>query len=92
MYCLELHTHYGASKSLDMNMQGFDKLPLLGILRGISLDEVEPITNASQEAGLKAIEITMNTSNATGLIKKMRSCAGNDISIGAGTVLSLTDL
>jgi len=75
-----------------MNLQEFKQMPLLGILRGISLDAVKPIADASINAGLKAIEITMNTERAPTLIETMRKHCGDNIAVGAGTVTSFERL
>jgi 2-dehydro-3-deoxyphosphogluconate aldolase/(4S)-4-hydroxy-2-oxoglutarate aldolase len=75
-----------------MDVQDFKTLPLLGILRGVSLSDVPALADAALGGGLRAVEITMNTSDAPRLIKKMRECSGSDMSVGAGTVLSLQDL
>lgn len=75
-----------------MDVDRFKELPILGILRGITSESVVPITETVVSSGLKAIEITMNTPDATGLIKQMAKAADNRIAVGAGTVLSLKDL
>lgn len=75
-----------------MNLENFKKLPILGILRGIDLESVEPIVEVSISAGLKAIEITMNTRGAATLIRSAAAFAGKRIDIGAGTVLSVKSL
>ena len=64
----------------------------MGILRGIEADIIEPLTESVISSGLEAIEITMNTSGASGLIRKMAKAAKNRIIIGAGTVLTMDDL
>ena len=69
-----------------MNLQHFKQLPILGILRGITHDAVKPLADVSINAGLKAIEITMNTDNAPKLIETMREYSDEKISVGAGTV------
>lgn len=70
-----------------MNIAKFKKKPVLGILRGIESDCIEPLTEAVISAGLEAIEITMNTEGAAELIRKMVKCAQGRIVVGAGTVL-----
>ncbi len=70
----------------------FKQLPIIGILRGIEEEMVEPILDIVQSSGLKALEITMNTPEAAKLIKRMASSAQGRPAIGAGTVLTLDDL
>ena len=75
-----------------MKVADFKKLPILGILRGIELDSVEPLVEVICSNGLKTIEITMNTHGAPELIKKAVSAAKGRLTIGAGTVLNIKDL
>jgi 2-dehydro-3-deoxyphosphogluconate aldolase / (4S)-4-hydroxy-2-oxoglutarate aldolase len=75
-----------------MDIVEFRKKPVLGILRGIDSDCLEPLTEAVVSAGLGAIEITMNTKGAASLINKMAGYAKGRISVGAGTVLDKDSL
>ena len=73
-------------------LEKFRHRPLLGILRGITPSELEPLFEAIVASGLQAIEITMNTKGATGLIKNAVRHYGKQLMIGAGTVLTLKNL
>lgn len=75
-----------------MDLNHFKQLPLMGILRGIELDIAEPLVEIIISSGLKTVEITMNTTDAPKLIKQMAKVSLNQLTIGAGTVLSLDDL
>ncbi len=75
-----------------MDIEQFEELPLMGILRGIDAPDVEPILETVIKAGLRVIEIAMNTPGAPGMIEKAKSIAEGRIHIGAGTVLSTGDL
>jgi len=75
-----------------VDLAKFRKKPLLGILRGITPPELEPLFEAIITSGLQAVEITMNTEGATGLIQKTAKRYGERLMIGAGTVLTLKDL
>ncbi|MBI4844839.1 MAG: bifunctional 4-hydroxy-2-oxoglutarate aldolase/2-dehydro-3-deoxy-phosphogluconate aldolase [Nitrospirae bacterium] len=75
-----------------MDINRFNELPILGILRGITSESVEPLTEAVISSGLRTIEITMNTHDAPALIRQMIDVAGGRLTIGAGTVLSLKSL
>lgn len=70
-----------------MDIERFRRLPLLGILRGIVAADVEPLIEVMVDAGLEAVEVTMNTSGAPALIERFRAAAGNRLMVGAGTVL-----
>jgi 2-dehydro-3-deoxyphosphogluconate aldolase / (4S)-4-hydroxy-2-oxoglutarate aldolase len=69
-----------------------DKLPILGILRGITEISVKPLALTCINSGLKYIEITMNTKGAEDLIRQMITVSDNKLFVGAGTVLNLEDL
>lgn len=75
-----------------MDIKKFKDRPVLGILRGVEADMIEPLAEAIIAAGLGAIEITMNTKDAGKLIRKMVFCAKNRIAVGAGTALSINSL
>ncbi len=75
-----------------MDITEFKKLPILGILRGIEAGDIEPLLEVIESAGLKTIEITMNTPSAPELIRKAAAQAKGRITIGAGTVLDMPSL
>jgi 2-dehydro-3-deoxyphosphogluconate aldolase/(4S)-4-hydroxy-2-oxoglutarate aldolase len=75
-----------------MQVAVFKKKPILGILRGASISQIEPLIETVIAAGLQTIEITMNTPGAPELIKKAKQVACGRLTLGAGTVLSVQDL
>lgn len=75
-----------------MDINDFKKLPLIGILRGINPNSIEPLAEAISHSGLKTIEITMNTEGAPELIQKIKKSAKNRFTVGAGTVLTVDNL
>ncbi|MFH1479115.1 MAG: bifunctional 4-hydroxy-2-oxoglutarate aldolase/2-dehydro-3-deoxy-phosphogluconate aldolase [Candidatus Omnitrophota bacterium] len=75
-----------------MDVASFKKLPMMGILRGIKEDILEPLTRAIISSGLRTIEIAMNTEDAPKLIKNMKGLAKGSLIVGAGTVLTKKDL
>ncbi|MDO8535545.1 MAG: bifunctional 4-hydroxy-2-oxoglutarate aldolase/2-dehydro-3-deoxy-phosphogluconate aldolase [Candidatus Omnitrophota bacterium] len=75
-----------------MDIEKFKRLPILGIMRGIDVESVEPLVEALISAGLKTVEITMNTRGAAALIEKAVATSGKRLTIGAGTVLSVKSL
>ena len=70
----------------------FYELPVVGILRGFSEDDVRNIVEASSKGGLRNIEITMNTANAGELIKAAIETAKGQMNVGAGTVCTIKEL
>ena len=70
----------------------FKKQPIMGILRGAKLAQIEPLIDAVISSGLKTLEITMNSKDAQQLIRKARKIAQKRLVLGAGTVLDLDSL
>lgn len=68
------------------------ELPVIGILRGIKEQQLESLYECVCRAGLKSLEITMNTPAADKLISRMRVLAADKLVIGAGTVINIHDL
>ena len=75
-----------------MDVDGFKKLPILGILRGIKSEDLGPLLSVVESAGLKTIEITMNTAGAPELIRRAVLWSKKRLTIGAGTVLDMKSL
>lgn len=75
-----------------MDVAKFKKLPVMGILRGIESDYLEPLLETISDSGLETIEITMNTPQAAELIAKAVRLSNKRLCIGAGTVLDMDSL
>jgi len=69
-----------------------DELPILGILRGISKNHIDPLIAIFSKSGIRSIEVTMNTVGAVSLIKDIIDRAGDKFNVGAGTVLDQKDM
>lgn len=67
----------------------FSACPLIAILRGIRPDEVEGIGNALIEAGIRIIEIPLNSPEPFESIARMAGLADGRALVGAGTVLDV---
>ena len=65
---------------------------IIAILRGITPDEAQPITEALIEAGIDRIEVPLNSPDPFISIERMVQSFGNAALIGAGTVLSPDDV
>ncbi|MDD3296455.1 MAG: bifunctional 4-hydroxy-2-oxoglutarate aldolase/2-dehydro-3-deoxy-phosphogluconate aldolase [Candidatus Omnitrophica bacterium] len=70
-------------------MTGFKELPLLGILRGVDKADAEPLAGVMAASGLRAVEATMNTEGACGLIETLTKFSQGNFAVGAGTVMDL---
>lgn len=75
-----------------MDIAKFKKQPLMGILRGVQANIIESLVECVIDAGLKTLEITMNTKDAPKIIKRAVRISNNRLTLGAGTVLSVKDL
>ncbi|HOG24104.1 MAG TPA: bifunctional 4-hydroxy-2-oxoglutarate aldolase/2-dehydro-3-deoxy-phosphogluconate aldolase [Candidatus Omnitrophota bacterium] len=75
-----------------MDLKKFRMKPLMGILRGLLPEELEPLFDTILLSGLETVEITLNTPGAFKLIRRASRLYGKKLMIGAGTVLTVTDL
>lgn len=75
-----------------MNVKHFKELPVMGILRGADPDIIEPLTESVISSGLKTIEVAMNSPDAAESIKRIVKVAGDRLTVGAGTVLTMDSL
>jgi 2-dehydro-3-deoxyphosphogluconate aldolase/(4S)-4-hydroxy-2-oxoglutarate aldolase len=70
----------------------FEIMPIVGIVRGITLVDFKQILPVYVKSGLTTIEITMNTPEAGTLIRYAVKEYSDKLNVGAGTVCSLSDL
>ncbi|WP_020526781.1 bifunctional 4-hydroxy-2-oxoglutarate aldolase/2-dehydro-3-deoxy-phosphogluconate aldolase [Flexithrix dorotheae] len=79
-------------KEHEFSWELFEKLPIIGILRNYTRDEINNILPVYQEAGFFNIEITMNTPGAVELIRHASKNYGGVLNVGAGTVCNTKEL
>ena len=60
---------------------------LVAVVRADHADQAKRITEAAMKGGVVSIEITYTVSGATDVIKELAAEFGDDIIVGAGTVL-----
>ncbi|WP_209125145.1 bifunctional 4-hydroxy-2-oxoglutarate aldolase/2-dehydro-3-deoxy-phosphogluconate aldolase [Alkalihalobacillus sp. BA299] len=60
---------------------------IVAVIRGATIDNIVPISKALYEGGVKGIEITVETPKVITLIEKVASEMGDQVIVGAGTVL-----
>jgi len=65
----------------------FTACPLVAIIRGVKPDEAEAIGAAIYEAGIRIIEVPLNSPNPLESIRRLSAGLGDRALIGAGTVL-----
>mmetsp|Transcript_31953 Transcript_31953/g.48180 ORF Transcript_31953/g.48180 Transcript_31953/m.48180 type:complete len:237 (-) Transcript_31953:115-825(-) len=67
--------------------------PVVAILRGVTPAEVLEVGQELTKAGIKILEVPLNSPNAKESIRTLVGAAlGDDVVIGAGTVLSVEDV
>lgn len=67
------------------------EVPAIGILRGVTSGFFSDIMHASFEAGLSAIELTMNTKNAFTIISKLQGKVPPGKLLGMGTIRNINE-
>jgi 2-dehydro-3-deoxyphosphogluconate aldolase/(4S)-4-hydroxy-2-oxoglutarate aldolase len=75
-----------------MDLERFEQLPVMGILRGGDTEVIEPLVETLIDAGLETLEIAMNTPNAAAMIRRACEVASDRLMIGAGTVITMDRL
>ncbi len=60
---------------------------IVAILRGIELKDILSIVKALNNGGVKIVEVTLNSADALSAIEELVHTIGNEMLIGAGTVL-----
>lgn len=68
--------------------QYLDECPLIAIIRGVTPDEAEAIGDAVHEAGIRIIEVPLNSPEPLKSIEKLVRRFGDDMLVGAGTVFT----
>ena len=66
--------------------------PLVAILRGIRPDEAEAVGDALVDAGLRIIEVPLNSPDPFDSIARLARRYGPEVLIGAGTVMRAADV
>ena len=64
---------------------------IVAILRGMQAKDILSIVNALNNGGVKIVEVTLNSKDALSVIENLTHTLGDDILIGAGTVLNAAD-
>ncbi len=74
---------------LGEGMKFLSQTPLIGILRGAETKSLEGAVEAAVEAGILTLEITLNRPEAFEQIALIKDRYGDQIQLGAGTVLTM---
>ena len=73
--------------ALDQLRVYLDECPLIAIIRGVTPDEVETVAEAIFEAGIRIIEVPLNSPDPLASIERLAASLGERALIGGGTVL-----
>lgn len=68
------------------------ELPIVAILRGVTPAKIEGVANALYEAGIRAIEVPLNSPEPFQSIETLAKIFGDRCLTGAGTVLTPQDV
>lgn len=60
---------------------------LVAVIRGATVDNIVPIAEALQKGGIHILEITAETPHVLAVIEQLSTQLGDQVSVGAGTVL-----
>jgi 2-dehydro-3-deoxyphosphogalactonate aldolase len=69
-----------------------DECPLVAIIRGVTPDEAEAIGDALYSAGIRIIEVPLNSPDPLESIRRIAGRLGDRALVGAGTVLDPADV
>jgi len=69
-----------------------DQCPLVAIIRGVTPDEVEAIGDAIYAAGMRIIEVPLNSPCPIDSIRRLATQFGDKVLVGGGTVLELAQV
>jgi 2-dehydro-3-deoxyphosphogluconate aldolase/(4S)-4-hydroxy-2-oxoglutarate aldolase len=78
--------------SKGFSWEKFSKVPVVGIIRGLSFEDIRQILPVYVSSGLTTIEITMNTDSAKEIIRYAADHFSDQLNVGAGTVCNEKDL
>lgn len=77
---------------IDQLLGNLKSAPIIAILRGVSPDKVLGVGQALVSAGFRVIEVPLNSPEAIASIKALRDHLPSDITVGAGTVLTVSEV
>jgi 2-dehydro-3-deoxyphosphogalactonate aldolase len=76
----------------EMLRQRLSECPLVAIIRGVTPGEVEAIGESLLEAGIRIVEVPLNSPDPFDSIERLAGRFGERALIGAGTVLEASDV
>src|SRR2546421_5279698 len=65
---------------------------VVAILRGRRAEHLDTVLDVLVDAGIRSLEVTLNTPGALEAIRRARTRFGEEVSVGAGTVRTVADV
>ncbi len=75
----------------EQGLQQIEATRIVAIVRGVEERHITAVAEALFQGGVRAMEVTLNTSGALSMIESLQSSHGERMYIGAGTVLDIDD-
>ncbi|OXM84391.1 bifunctional 4-hydroxy-2-oxoglutarate aldolase/2-dehydro-3-deoxy-phosphogluconate aldolase [Paenibacillus rigui] len=75
----------------EQGLQLIEQTRIIAIVRGVGEQHIEGVAHALLEGGVRVMEITLNTDGAPAMIASLQQKLGDQMYIGAGTVLDVED-
>ena len=76
----------------DQLLSNLKSAPIIAILRGVTPEKVLEVGDLLVSAGVSVIEVPLNSPDAFSSIKALRDHLSPEITVGAGTVLTVVDV
>jgi 2-dehydro-3-deoxyphosphogalactonate aldolase len=78
--------------ALELLRRHLDQCPLIAIIRGVTPDEAESIGEAIHDAGIRIIEVPLNSPEPFASIARLAGKFGDEMLVGGGTVLRWSEV
>jgi 2-dehydro-3-deoxyphosphogluconate aldolase/(4S)-4-hydroxy-2-oxoglutarate aldolase len=75
----------------EQGLEWIEQTRIIAIVRGVEEQHITELAQALLDGGIRAMEITLNTTGALEMIVKLQQQFGDHMFIGAGTVLDIDD-
>ncbi|MFE5318999.1 bifunctional 4-hydroxy-2-oxoglutarate aldolase/2-dehydro-3-deoxy-phosphogluconate aldolase [Paenibacillus sp. NPDC056579] len=75
----------------EQGLQLIEQTRIIAIVRGVEEQHIEGVAQALLDGGVRVMEVTLNTPGAAKMIARLQEQFGEQMYIGAGTVLDLED-
>lgn len=75
----------------EQGLELIEQTRIIAIVRGVEERHISELAQALLDGGIRAMEITLNTPGALKMITKLQAQFGDQLYIGAGTVLDIED-